>query len=91
MVYSLSVAKEAQMSRKTKNKTMIVKVQIFTNDKSILIYDQTRKYNGVIKDNNTIASITERMEGKMKSYFIAEYTQNPVCFELLDIVEDKDW
>jgi hypothetical protein len=79
------------MSKETKVKTMIVKVQIFANDRSVLIYDRTRKYNGIIKNGETIDIITERMEGKTKRYFIAEYTQNPICFDLLEIVEDKDW
>lgn len=79
------------MAGTAKTKPMIVKVQIFASDRSILIYDRTRKYNGIIKDTTVIAMISERMEGNVKSYFVAEYTQTPICFELIEKVEDQNW
>ena len=79
------------MARKNKIKTMIVKVQLSMDKETIIIYNENRRHNGIVKDKEAIGIITEAMEGKIKCYFKAEYIPNPPYFELLEIVEDQKW
>jgi hypothetical protein len=79
------------MAKKVHKNTMIVRVQISMDKKSILIYNQSRKYNCVLENPKEIAVIAEAMEGKIKCFFKAQFTQRPHIIELLEKVEDQNW